>query len=410
MRISTSQIYKQGLDGILKAQEKLVKANTQLSNQTKILTPSDDPAAAAQTLRLTERIELNKQYRDNSVLLKNSLTTSESVLSNVEESMERARILTIQAGNGALSFEDRKSIAGELNNIQAELLDLFNTKDENGDFIFSGFQSNVEPFTFDSATGSYVYNGDEGERELQISSSVRLSTGQSGKAIFQNVDARLKTSPAVISAGPATSAQVAVSNQDAFDAFHKANYDPVTAANNNYSVVTTAGAPDTYQILNNGAAMVPPVTGNYVSGETINFNGLDIDIQGAAGSTIDFSLSAPKKDNILTTLENITSVLSDPAKSDFERQEALNDMIVNLDNASTSVSLSRSVIGGNINVLDSVNDTLVEIDIEDKAARASISEVNYAEALTEITKQESALQALQSTYTRITRLSLFDSI
>ena len=71
-----------------------------------------------QTLRLTERIELNKQYTANGVLLKNSLTTSESVLGNVQDVMERVRTLSIQAGNGTLSHQDRVAIADELDSIK----------------------------------------------------------------------------------------------------------------------------------------------------------------------------------------------------------------------------------------------------------------------------------------------------
>lgn len=410
MRISTSQIYQQGLDGILKTQERMVRANTQLTNQTKILSPSDDPAAAAKTLRLTERIELNKQYTANGVLLKNSLTTSESVLGNVQDVMERVRTLSIQAGNGTLSHQDRVAIADELDSTKEELLDLFNSKDENGEFIFSGFQSSVKPFVFNGATGKYDFQGDEGEKEIQISPSVSLSTGYSGKETFQNVAARLKTTTAVISAGPATAAEARVTNQDVFNAFHKANYDAATPANNNYSVITAPGAPDSYQIFNNGAPMAPPITGNYVSGEPINFNGLDITITGTAGSTVDFTLSTPQKDNILSTLESVVGVLKDPTATAFQREEALADTLVNLENSTTQVSVSRSRLGGNINVLDSITDSLSDRDIDDRAARAEISEVNYAEALTTISKEETALQALQATFSRITRLSLFDSI
>lgn len=410
MRIATSQIYKQSLDGILKTQERMVRANTQLTNQTKILSPSDDPAAAAKTLRLTERIELNKQYQSNGVLLNNSLKTSESVLGNVQDVMERVRTLSIQAGNGALSQEDRQAIANELDSTKEELADLFNSKNESGEFIFSGFQSSVKPFVYNGATGKYDYQGDEGEKDIQISPSVSLSTGYSGKETFQNVAARLKTTNAVISAGVATAAETKVANQDVFNAFHTANYDAVTAANNDYSVITAPGAPDSYQIFNNGAPMAPPVTGNYVSGEPINFNGLNITIEGAAGSTVDFTLSPPQKDNLLSTLNNVVSVLSDPTATAYQREEALADTLVNLENASTQVSVSRSRLGGNINVLDSITDSLSDRDIADRAARAEISEVNYAEALTTISREETALQALQSTFGRLTRLSLFDSI
>ena len=85
-----------------------------------------------------------------------------------------------------------------------------------------------------------------------------------------------------MSAGPATAAEARVTNQDVFNAFHKANYD-VTPANNNYSVITAPGAPDCTKCSLTALLMAPPVTGNYVSGEPINFNGLDITITERLG-------------------------------------------------------------------------------------------------------------------------------
>jgi flagellar hook-associated protein 3 FlgL len=55
MRLSSNQIFNQGVDSILDTQERLIKAQDKLTNQTKILTPSDDPAATAQVMRLNEK-------------------------------------------------------------------------------------------------------------------------------------------------------------------------------------------------------------------------------------------------------------------------------------------------------------------------------------------------------------------
>ena len=53
MRISTSQIFDAGALGIQNGQGSLFKLQNQLSTGRKVLTPKDDPVAAAQALVVT---------------------------------------------------------------------------------------------------------------------------------------------------------------------------------------------------------------------------------------------------------------------------------------------------------------------------------------------------------------------
>ena len=48
--------------------------------------------------------------------------------------------------------------------------------------------------------------------------------------------------------------------------------------------------------------------------------------------------------------------------------------------------------------------------IRNKAARSEIEDVDYAEAVSNLSRQETALQAAQQTFGRVTNLSLFDFI
>src|SRR5690606_14481013 len=88
--------------------------------------------------------------------------------------------------NGSLSAEDRQSIAAELSEREDELLSLMNTRNARGEYLFSGFQGKTQPFVR-GADGGYSYQGDEGQRKLQIASSLSIPISDSGKSIFQNV-------------------------------------------------------------------------------------------------------------------------------------------------------------------------------------------------------------------------------
>lgn len=410
MRLSFNMKFNAGLDGILNTQQKMNRAQDQLTKQTRILTPADDPASSAKVLGLDQNLEQVSQFQNNSVLLKNNLALEETVLTNMRTSMDRVSMLAVAAGNATYTEAERGALAQELKNIQIELLDLMNSRNAEGGYIFSGYQDKKQSYSLNNATGVYEFQGDDGQKALQISPTIVLSGNDSGRFVFENVDARFKTTPAVISAGGATSANVAVADQGQFDAYYKQTYDSFTPANNDFSVVLTA--PSTYEIQQSGASLVPPVTGIFTPDAPIQFNGLSITINGAAAvpGQIDFSLQPPEKKNILTTLGEFITALENPAISDFEFTEMISSTVNQIASAASNIDSTLSTIGGRVNVLDNVFGTNEDLTINNKAYRADLSEVDYAAALTEITKQEIALEAISNTFVKVSGVSLFDYI
>jgi flagellar hook-associated protein 3 FlgL len=410
MRLSFNMKFNAGLDGMLNTQQKMNRAQDQLTKQTRILTPADDPAASAKVLGLEQNLQQVAQFQNNSVLLKNNLALEETVLTNMRTSMDRISTLAIAAGNATYTEAERSALSQELKNIQIELLDLMNSRNAEGSYIFSGFQDKKQTYSLNNATGIYEFQGDDGQKALQISPTIALPGNDSGKFVFENVDARYKTTPAVISAGGATRTTIAVADQGQFDAYYKQTYDSLTPANNNFSVVLTA--PSTYEIQRNGAALVPPVSGPFTADAPVQFNGLTITVSGAAAvpGQVDFSLQAPEKKNMLTTIGEFITALENPAISDFEFTEMISDTVNQITSAASNIDSSLSTIGGRVNVLDSVFGTNEDLSINNKSYRADISEVDYAAALTEITKQEIALEAISNTFVKVSGVSLFDYI
>lgn len=408
MRISFNQTYTRGVTAIAGVQERLQNASAKLEKQTKILTPADDPSGAAKVSALDQQISNVEQYKVNSNMAANSLNVEETVLRGIQGSISRAKTLLISLGNGANSQLDRAAIAGELSNIRSELFDLMNQRDSNGGFMFSGFKENKQSYEYNEMTGYYDFNGDEGQKFLQISDAVTVATNDSGKNIFENVDARNKPFNIAVSGG-VTQANIEVTSQANFDSFYSQKYDGVNAANNDYRV--SFSAPDQYAItLQSGAALVPPVAGMVLPGQPVNFNGLKISHTGAFPGQVDFSLKPPSKSNILNTLTDVVNaVLRDKLTPDLLK-DVLNDSSVQSDRAALKVGEAVSAIGGRQNLISSVASTLEDFKIANVAYRADIYELDLVEGITELTKQETQLQIVQSTFTKVTGLSLFDYI
>ena len=65
MRLATAMIFERGVSAMLQKQSELSKTELQLATGRRVLTPEDDPAAAARILDLTREIETVTQHQRN---------------------------------------------------------------------------------------------------------------------------------------------------------------------------------------------------------------------------------------------------------------------------------------------------------------------------------------------------------
>lgn len=186
MRISSLQAFNNGVNGLQRNYASVTRTQEQISSGKRILTPADDPVASVRLLQLDQQEALLSQYKDNLTAAKNSLTQEETTLNSVVNVLQRIRELTVQAGGGALSGEDRKSIAKELGERENELLNLMNSRNAQGDYLFSGYLGKTQPF-LRNPDGTYSYQGDEGQRSLQVANSTTVAINDNGQRLFENV-------------------------------------------------------------------------------------------------------------------------------------------------------------------------------------------------------------------------------
>ncbi|MDO6547974.1 flagellar hook-associated protein FlgL [Pseudoalteromonas carrageenovora] len=415
MRLSNNLMYQNNINKILDNQQSVANAQEQVTTGEKYLTTSEAPAAISQGMLYSNKIQTNEQHSKNIDQLNGRLETEETILQSINTNIQQAQELTIQAGNGAYTQDDLESIAAELSEIQKTLVNLMNTRSEDGKFIFSGYQDSTQPYQFDSTTGEYTYNGDQGQHVITIAEGVSIKSSDNGFDTFEKTDARLNvaSNTATVS-GSITAASVYVDGQTEFDSFHQANYnaDPTASATaNTYSVLVSSGAtadaPQTYEIYRDGAPLTPTVTGE-VTDEPIDFAGMKIDFEGTAPGQLDFNLEKPGKENVLNTLQSLITGLNDGTLEGDDFQQVLADGLVQLQNASEQVVFTQASLGGRMNALERVSDSNLAQDIQNKSNLSDLVEVDMAEAISELTKQETALQASQATFGRLTNLSLFD--
>ncbi len=243
MRISTIQAFNSGVSGIQRNYSNITTTQQQISSGKRILTPADDPVASVRLLQLSKEQAALDQYSANLTAANNSLTQEESILNAIGISMDRIREIAVQAGNGGLSQADRASLAAELDEREEELLNLMNSKNARGEYLFGGFQGKTQPFVR-NADGTYSYVGDEGQRSVQIASSQNIAITDNGKAIFDNVinAARLQTSSQTVAGSTLSIGDAIVTDEVAYASFLKTNPSGAieivfdTADQNSYSI------------------------------------------------------------------------------------------------------------------------------------------------------------------------------
>ncbi len=201
MRISTSQMYYSGTSNIVNGQSELYKIQNQLSTGRKILTPRDNPVDSTLALMTTQSKEVNSTFLKNQGTASDRLAYIESQLGSVSDLLQEAIGRGIQGGNGTYSAQQKQAIAEDLRRRFDGLVDLANTRDATGEYVFSGNRTNTQPFVVNGAGGNYQlpsalnpaavssveYLGDEGRRQIQVEVSQTVATTESGQDVFVKV-------------------------------------------------------------------------------------------------------------------------------------------------------------------------------------------------------------------------------
>lgn len=409
MRISTLQAFNNGVTGIQRNYANATRTQEQISTGNRILTPADDPVASVRLLQLEQQQNVLGQYNSNLTAAKNSLTQEEVTLNSVNTVLQRVRELAVRAGNGSLDPQDRKAIAAELAEREDELLSLMNTRNARGEYLFSGFQGKTQPFVR-AADGSYSYAGDEGQRKLQIASSLNIPISDNGKSVFQAVTnaGRLSTTPAAetITAPAVRLSAPLIEDEVAFAAFDF----PADGIEVRFSDPADPKAYEIYEVGGTVALGNGRLDDKDDASDKLVFNGMTIHIDGVPTGTETFTLerNGQEKQGILDTIANLRMSLENPGTGSTGVRDAVAVALTNLDHGIVSVDEARGNIGARLNVIETTQTDNEDVALVNKGVQAELRELDYAEALSRLSMQTVVLEAAQQSYVKIAGLSLFN--
>ena len=414
-RISSYWVFNRPVNDMMRLQSSLNRTQEQISSGQGILSPSDDPVGAARVMQLDQEIALVSQYERNITLVTARLEQEEGVLAGVTSSIQRIRELTVQAGNAALySDSDRIAIAQEVNSRVQELFNLTNSKDGSGEYLFSGFAGDKQSFV-QNPGGGYLYQGDEGVRDVQVSRNSTVAASDTGKDAFLDIPANV---PSFYSYGnsqntgqpPGVISQGITVNQAQLTDFFPEN--AVITFGNELDMVPP-GPNITVRNKSDGRVIEGIEQRAYKSGDSITFAGMNVSISGNPAPGDKFLVDTSEKQGLLITVEKLAYALENfSTASEFTAvyDEAIFNSLENLDAALENVSQVRTRIGARINTTDNIANQHADNKLAAQDIRSSIGDLDYAEAVSRLQMEEFILKAAQQTFATVTKMSLFDFI
>lgn len=410
MRISTSQMQMTAINAILDQQSALSKTQLQVATGKRVVTPSDDPVASAQTLNLNQALSVTQQYQSNADAAKARLSLEEGTLSGVTSQIQRLQQLAVQAGNSTNTNQDLQAISVEVKQVLQGLLGQANTKDNNNVYLFAGYKGQTQPFA-PNGSGSFDYLGDDGQRQLQVGPSRTIADADPGNSVFMNIrngngtfttkDNTANTGTGIIDPGSVV--------------------DPTAYVPDAYTItfVTNGSGQLAYNVFGaNGGQIVPPLPQNattnapaYQEGGAISFNGIQTNVKGTPVAGDSFTLSPSANQSLFDTVQNFANALDAGASDNTSRTKlanAINRTLTDLGQSLQNIVGVRADVGARLNAIDSETNNNGNTILQVQQTLSTINDLDYASAVSKLNLQLTGLQAAQQAFTRVQGLSLFN--
>ncbi len=186
MKISTSMLFDRATERMSTIQNRLATTQAQMAVSKQILSPSDAPDQAAAIQRLRGAVQRQDSHTEALNVAMRRFTAEETALSSSSDIMIRIKELGLQAANDTLSPDDRQAVGVELKALRQQLMSLGNSRDDSGNYLFSGTRVNTPPFT-EGADGAVTYQGDLTQTQIPAGVERIVQFTRAGTDVYSRV-------------------------------------------------------------------------------------------------------------------------------------------------------------------------------------------------------------------------------
>ena len=407
MRISTTMQYTNSLSYIKNSNSRVDEQATKYNSGLKFQSAGEDPSGMASKVKYEGAIAAYKQYIEAGGIANNSLSEEETALSSMWDTLSSVHTRLQQCVNGSNDESSLKALSAEIAQLRDHLFDLMNTQNTEGEYIFSGAQSDRETYTLTS-DGHYKCQADGSTRGVVVAPSVNVQVSDSGLDIFENCKTAYTMS--IDNGSTAACSRAEIKSYGTFNNIFEKYYSSSETAVNQLTLTLYGNG--TFELFDpSGVSMDKGEVDTSTSINKISVRGMEFTIPNAEESgNIVINLNEPKTENMLNILTNIVSVINDESVSNVDKIAEITKCQVDVEIALSHYDSYRGQIGARQNAITNVlnaNESLSAIKVESKA---NVSEVDAFDAASELIRAQNQLTVSRQIYSMLNKQSLFDFI
>ena len=157
----------------------------ELSSGLRVSSLSVDAAAAAGNVQLAQSISRADAFVQTAATVQGRMQVTDTTLGDVVSELTTALSLATNAGSGTLNAENLSALAAQVLGIRDNVLANANSTYQ-GQYLFSGSQGGVKPFTLDATKDPAVatYGGDAVAQTVSTPNGQTLQINLAGSAVF----------------------------------------------------------------------------------------------------------------------------------------------------------------------------------------------------------------------------------
>lgn len=412
-RVSTANQYDTALRNIGQRNTSLSNLQENLTSGKRVVRPSDDPVSAAQAERAINRLARIQTEQRALETQRNAIAQAESALGDAIGLMQNFRELTVSAGGGTLTPNDRATIANQLQGLREQIVEVANRKDTNGLPLLGALGSALAPFLGPlSTTPDYSFAGLPGQTS---STGVTIPGMLDGDSAFMFNPQRDGVYNAAVSSIPNT-------RQLTTTAITPVNKSLITG--DNYTITFSAVGPGatpgtstaTYTLTN--TTTVPPTVSpsvtvpDYPTDKPVN-----ISVTGIPGLTFDITGNPDNGDTVtlqpspsmFSTLDSAINGIRNAPNNNGAIQ-AVGQALANIDIGLERVHNMRGYAGELLNRADRITGDQEKRSIQLEGDRSRAEDLDMIKGISDFQNQQVGYEAALKSYAQVQKLSLFNFI
>ena len=416
MTISTSLFFSRGVDLMSKSQTDLAKLQEKVASGKELVRPSDGVDLALNISRLKSSIAKLDSYKDSLNAVNDRLRIEESYMTGTSDVLRQIKTLTIQGANASMSLSDKNVIATQFDELINELVNQANGADVNGNFLFAGTRVATRPYQLDDS-GVFRYQGDQVNTSVDFSSTRQTVIGRSGPDVFQSVftGEMLNVVPGIYNValtGSVEEGDVFLVSLDGvtYDYTAESGDSAETVLEAIQTEIEAAIAAGTHESITLSVVddtMTITAEDGYerrIIGTTVNA----VDGVESQGLTVTETQTpdpgTPEKIEFFQSLQELTDLLR------AGDQQSVQSKLDEVDQMIDQATLGLADIGVEMSTIDAQIGINEDLKLGLQMALSGREDLDYAAAITKMQAQMLSLEAAQSSFAKISQLTLFDYI